>query len=130
VSLELGQHSSSPARGSPDCRASLWQTDLWEGRRQVLASEVDPHDHATNLLSREAVSVIKSHASSSDRPLFLYLAYTAPHDPLQVDEGGGVTMIMVVMLMMMIFMAKMMMAVLIVIMPYWKVLTTITRRPA
>lgn len=46
------------------------------------------HDdrHSTKCLSEEAITVIKNHkkAGQSD-PLFLYLAYTAGHTPLQSD---------------------------------------------
>lgn len=42
--------------------------------------------HTTTALTEEAIARIKSHAASSDgkaEPLFLYLAYTAAHAPLE-----------------------------------------------
>ncbi len=66
--------------------------DLWRGYEQVKEEDIDPLDHATNLFSREAVELIHHHAQAhgpksgdAEAPLFLYLAYTAPHDPLQAD---------------------------------------------
>ena len=40
--------------------------------------------YATDLIADEAVKVIQNHKSSD--PLFLYVAFTAPHSPLQVPE--------------------------------------------
>ena len=42
--------------------------------------------YATELLSDEAVSLIKTHDGT--QPFFLYLAYNAPHTPLQIPPGG------------------------------------------
>lgn len=39
-------------------------------------------NHATESISNEAIKVIKSY-KDSEKPLFLYLAYTAAHSPLQ-----------------------------------------------
>uniref|UniRef100_A0A7S3PML2 Sulfatase N-terminal domain-containing protein n=1 Tax=Aplanochytrium stocchinoi TaxID=215587 RepID=A0A7S3PML2_9STRA len=50
--------------------------------------------HTTEALTNEAIAVIKNHASlENNRPLFLYLAYTAAHAPLvpiPEDEGSCV----------------------------------------
>ena len=42
------------------------------GDVQLTAEEIDTADHATNLFSREAVSVVQNHAArEGDKPLFL-----------------------------------------------------------
>jgi arylsulfatase A-like enzyme len=44
---------------------------------------VDEKEYLTNALSREAVSFVERNA---EHPFFLYLAYNAPHAPLQATE--------------------------------------------
>jgi arylsulfatase A-like enzyme len=44
--------------------------------------EIDPKGHATDLFSQWAVDYIKNR-SGSKQPFFLYLAYNAPHTPIQ-----------------------------------------------
>ncbi|MHB1561564.1 MAG: sulfatase family protein [Isosphaeraceae bacterium] len=44
--------------------------------------EVDPKGHATDLFTDWAVEYLAERANA-DRPFFLYLAYNAPHDPIQ-----------------------------------------------
>ena len=44
--------------------------------------EIDPEGHATDLFSQWSVDYIKNQAESDD-PFFLYLAYNAPHTPIQ-----------------------------------------------
>jgi len=44
---------------------------------------VDENEYLTDALSREAVNFIKK---KRDKPFFLYLAYNAPHTPLQATE--------------------------------------------
>jgi len=44
--------------------------------------EIDPKGHATELFSQWAVDYIKER-SRSKQPFFLYLAYNAPHTPIQ-----------------------------------------------
>jgi arylsulfatase A-like enzyme len=44
--------------------------------------EIDPKGHATDLFSQWAVDYIKER-SRSKQPFFLYLAYNAPHTPIQ-----------------------------------------------
>ncbi|MCY3867964.1 MAG: sulfatase-like hydrolase/transferase [Gemmatimonadetes bacterium] len=46
---------------------------------------IDPHGHATDLFTEWAIDVIRGHAHSS-QPFFLYLAYNAPHTPIQPPE--------------------------------------------
>lgn len=43
---------------------------------------IDPKGHATTLFTDWAVDYLK-HRSSTTQPFFLYLAYNAPHDPIQ-----------------------------------------------
>jgi len=47
-----------------------------DGRR-----EIDPEGHATDLFTQWAVDVVEQHDART--PLFLYLAYNAPHVPVQ-----------------------------------------------
>ncbi len=46
---------------------------------------IDPRGHATDLFTEWAVEVIRGHAHSP-QPFFLYLAYNAPHTPIQPPE--------------------------------------------
>ena len=46
---------------------------------------IDPRGHATDLFTEWATEVIHGHAHSS-QPFFLYLAYNAPHTPIQPPE--------------------------------------------
>ncbi len=47
--------------------------------------EIDPKGHATDLFSQWAVDYIKGQ-KSHENPFFLYLAYNAPHTPIQPPE--------------------------------------------
>ena len=46
---------------------------------------ISPEGHATDLFTNWAVDYIKSQENKQD-PFFLYLAYTAPHRPIQPNE--------------------------------------------
>ena len=48
-------------------------------------AEIDPEGHATDLFSQWAVDYIGEAAEQED-PFFLYLAYNAPHSPIQPPE--------------------------------------------
>ncbi|TYK66273.1 sulfatase-like hydrolase/transferase [Colwellia echini] len=48
--------------------------------------EVDVNEYLTDALSGQAVDFIKDSASDKDQPFFLYLAYNAPHSPMQAKE--------------------------------------------
>lgn len=48
--------------------------------------EVDPEGHATDLFSDWAIDYLNSR-KGSDEPFFLYLAYNAPHSPVQPPEA-------------------------------------------
>ena len=47
--------------------------------------EIDPEGHATDLFTQWAIDYIDDRAKSN-RPFFLYLAYNAPHTPIQPPE--------------------------------------------
>lgn len=47
--------------------------------------EIDPEGHATDLFTQWAIDYISDRAKSS-RPFFLYLAYNAPHTPIQPPQ--------------------------------------------
>lgn len=45
--------------------------------------EIDPEGHATDLFTDWACEYLQACARSADEPFFLYLAYNAPHTPIQ-----------------------------------------------
>jgi arylsulfatase A-like enzyme len=47
------------------------------------AAEIDPPGHATDLFSRWAVDYLRERAAKPEQPFFLYLAYNAPHFPIE-----------------------------------------------
>lgn len=47
--------------------------------------EVDENEYITDALSREAANFVRK-AADKDQPFFLYLAYNAPHVPLQAKQ--------------------------------------------
>ena len=65
--------------------------DYWTHRRHGInymrfnGKEIDPQGHATDLFTEWSVNYIKSQANDN-RPFFLYLAYNAPHFPVQPPE--------------------------------------------
>lgn len=67
--------------------------DYWNHRRHGInymrenEREIDPSGHATDLFTEWACQFIRSHREESPgRPFFLYLAYNAPHVPIQPPE--------------------------------------------
>lgn len=65
--------------------------DYWKKRRHDInymrrnEEVIDPEGHATDLFTDWSVQYIKDQAESTD-PFFLYLAYNAPHFPVQPPE--------------------------------------------
>lgn len=65
--------------------------DYWHHRRHGFnymvenGETIDPEGHATDLFSQWAVEYIRSRALTKT-PFFLYLAYNAPHTPIQPPE--------------------------------------------
>jgi arylsulfatase A-like enzyme len=47
------------------------------------AEEIDPAGHATDLFSDWAADYLRGRAKAPGRPFFLYLAYNAPHFPIE-----------------------------------------------
>lgn len=47
--------------------------------------EIDPKGHATDLFTQWAIDYLKQRAASK-RPFFFYLAYNAPHSPIQPPD--------------------------------------------
>ena len=45
--------------------------------------EIDPEGHATDLFTQWAVDYLRQQSPKQDQPFFLYLAYNAPHAPIQ-----------------------------------------------
>ncbi len=48
-------------------------------------NQIDPEGHATDLFTQWSIDYINEHAKS-ERPFFLYLAYNAPHTPIQPPD--------------------------------------------
>ena len=65
--------------------------DYWKHRRHGInymrlnGQEIDPEGHATDLFTKWSVDYIHSQADNN-RPFFLYLAYNAPHFPVQPPQ--------------------------------------------
>lgn len=59
------------------------QFDAYNTKLLQNNTRVDEHEYLTDALSREAVRFIERNAGN---PFFLYLAYNAPHTPLQATE--------------------------------------------
>jgi arylsulfatase A-like enzyme len=65
--------------------------DYWTHRRhgnnylRLNEQTIDPEGHATDLFTQWSVDYIKEQARD-DRPFFLYLAYNAPHFPVQPPD--------------------------------------------
>ena len=65
--------------------------DYWKHRRHGInymrfnGKEIDPEGHATDLFTKWSVDYIHSQADDN-RPFFLYLAYNAPHFPVQPPQ--------------------------------------------
>lgn len=47
---------------------------------------IDPEGHATEIFTQWAIDYVRPRAAEKD-PFFLYLAYNAPHDPIQPPEA-------------------------------------------
>jgi arylsulfatase A-like enzyme len=67
----------------------LWYYDdkiMKQNKKMIKVSlnEINVNEHATKLFSNKAIDIINAHPK--DENLFMYLAYTAPHDPLQADQ--------------------------------------------
>ncbi len=66
--------------------------DYYSHRRQAQnymrynGQTIDPQGHATDLFTRWASDFIRR-STRGDRPFFLYLAYNAPHTPIQPPES-------------------------------------------
>lgn len=62
-----------------------YTTHLREGRNYMRHNKevIDPKGHATDLFSDWAVEYLREQAKAPDRPFFLYLAYNAPHFPIE-----------------------------------------------
>lgn len=62
-------------------------THLRHGRNymRLAEEEINPEGHATDLFTEWAIDVIRTR-SREPQPFFLYLAYNAPHTPIQPPE--------------------------------------------
>ena len=63
-----------------------YRVPLLRNTDYVEPDEFDNDEYLTDILTEEAVNYINTNASSSD-PFFIYLAYNAPHTPLQAPAA-------------------------------------------
>lgn len=63
-----------------------YRVPLVRNTSYVAPSEFDNNEYLTDILTEEAVNYIQASASSND-PFFMYLAYNAPHTPLQAPAA-------------------------------------------
>lgn len=47
---------------------------------------LEPEGHATDLFTQWSIDYLKARAASPEQPFFLYLAYNAPHTPIQPPQ--------------------------------------------
>jgi arylsulfatase A-like enzyme len=64
-------------------------THLREGHNYMRRDQeiIEPQGHATDLFSDWAAEYLKQRGNSRDQPFFLYLAYNAPHFPIEPPAG-------------------------------------------
>ena len=63
-----------------------YRVPLLRNSTYVAASEFDNDEYLTDILTEEAVTYINNNAADTD-PFFMYLAYNAPHTPLQAPAA-------------------------------------------
>lgn len=84
-----GGHDYFPSRFKPAYRRQLKAGNKYINDYlhplEHNGEEVDETEYITDALSREAADFVKL-AATKDQPFFLYLAYNAPHTPLQAKE--------------------------------------------
>ncbi len=49
-------------------------------------AEIDPEGHATDLFTQWAIDYLRERSKNKEQPFFLYLAYNAPHTPIQPPQ--------------------------------------------
>lgn len=78
------QYYNSVSNGNPV--TNEYRVPLLRNQTYVAANEFNNDEYLTDILTEEAVSYINTNAGSSD-PFFMYLAYNAPHTPLQAPQA-------------------------------------------
>lgn len=65
-----------------------YTTHLRHGNNYMRLNQevIQPEGHATDLFSQWAGDYLKSRASNADKPFFLYLAFNAPHFPIEPPQ--------------------------------------------
>lgn len=82
-----GGHYSKTVSGSEGLSSAFY--DYSRGYPNGTWTPVVDDRHTNKALTEEAVTIIKNHKDSypqNEKPLFLYLGYTAGHTPLQADQ--------------------------------------------
>jgi len=79
------QRGFSLFRGFLGDMMDSYLTHLRQGRNYMRrnAEEITPTGHATELFTSWAVEYLRERAGRPDEPFFLYLAYNAPHFPIE-----------------------------------------------
>ncbi|RMD98684.1 MAG: sulfatase, partial [Bacteroidetes bacterium] len=84
-----GGHCYFPSQYLPKYEAQVkaGNTRIWDYLKPMEhnGQEIRETEYLTDAFSREACRFIRQ-ASGDDRPFFLYLAYNAPHTPLEAKE--------------------------------------------
>ena len=78
------QYYNSVTNGNPV--TNEYRVPLLRNNTYVTASEFGNTEYLTDILTEEAVNYINTNAADPD-PFFLYLAYNAPHTPLQAPQA-------------------------------------------
>ena len=70
-----------------EAQVAVGNTHIWEYLKPLEknGTEVEETEYVTDGLSREAVNFVRE-AAGREEPFFLYLAYNAPHTPLEAKE--------------------------------------------
>jgi arylsulfatase A-like enzyme len=92
--LGLRNENHPEQRGFDDFRGFLgdMMDDYYDHRRHGNnymrdgQTEIDPEGHATDLFSQWSVDFLHDRSSYPNQPWFLYLAYNAPHTPIQPPQ--------------------------------------------
>jgi len=92
--LGLQPRNLPNARGFDEFRGFLgdMMDDYWNHRRHGInymrenGKTIDPKGHATDLFTQWTFDSLEAYASAPTRPFFHFLAYNAPHCPIQPPE--------------------------------------------
>ena len=92
--LGLASPNTPPERGFDFFHGFLgdmmddYYTHIRDGKNFMRLNDqvIDPEGHATELFTDWSIDYIKQRSEQRDQPFFLYLAYNAPHFPIQPPD--------------------------------------------